>query len=333
MNIAGNWHLDALSTDLGTPTVAIDGAISQSGTSLSGEVHVDGSNCLDRLTTVGLTGTVSGNNVSLTSTSTAGQFTTLSGSSNGNSFAGTYTIRAAVPNRARVTGRRILPISNAFTGTFTASGGESFDVGGNVAQDNRAGSEGSFGLSGTVSFRTSCFSSGTFKSGTFPSGSFIIGTSTALEIETGNGTVTFLGRLNPATGKTAGTTGLRRHMRSDRYCSAVCCKPLGLLTRRAWEKFSKENPGETLGVHFCGYRDFFCSAGAGDTKGEGDTTRITRGRGASSPPPSLRPECGGQLAIQHNINGWDARRNDCWWDQSIRQFGKWRGACRGFEVF
>ena len=204
VNIAGNWHLDALSTDLGTPTVAIDGAISQSGTSLSGEVHVDGSNCLDRLTTVGLTGTVSGNNVSLTSTSMAGQFTTLSGSSNGNSFAGTYTIKGGCAEQGRVTGRRILPISNAFTGTFTASGGESFDVGGNVAQDNRAGSEGSFGLSGTVSFRTSCFSSGTFKSGTFPSGSFIIGTSTALEIETGNGTVTFLGRLNPATGKTAG---------------------------------------------------------------------------------------------------------------------------------
>jgi hypothetical protein len=31
----------------------------------------------------------------------------------------------------------------------------------------------------------------------FPSGSFIIGTSVAMEIETGNGTVTFLGGTEP----------------------------------------------------------------------------------------------------------------------------------------
>lgn len=120
-------------------------------------MHVDGSNCSDRLTTVGLTGTVSGNDVSLTSTSVAGQFTTLSGRSNGDSFAGTYTVKGdcADGDQGRVTGSRILQISNGFTGTFTASGGQTFDVAGNVAQDNRASSEGSFGLSGTVSFRTS----------------------------------------------------------------------------------------------------------------------------------------------------------------------------------
>ena len=33
-------------------------------------------------------------------------------------------------------------------------------------------------------------------SGTFPSGSFVIGTSVALEIQTGNGVVSFLGTLN-----------------------------------------------------------------------------------------------------------------------------------------
>lgn len=56
--------------------------------------------------------------------------------------------------------------------------------------------EGSFGITGKVIFHRSCFSSGTFESGTFPLGSFIIGSSVAFEIETDNGTVTFLGTLN-----------------------------------------------------------------------------------------------------------------------------------------
>src|SRR6266852_9477787 len=69
LNIAGNWHFSTTSTASGTPAVSIDGSINQSGSSLRGAVHVDGSNCFDRLTTVGLTGTLNGSNVSLTSTS------------------------------------------------------------------------------------------------------------------------------------------------------------------------------------------------------------------------------------------------------------------------
>src|SRR5437762_4532552 len=96
----------------------------------------------------------------------------------------------------RSTGIRIPAIANTLNGTFTASGGATFDVAGDEAQSSSASTEGSFGVSGTVSFRTSCFISGTIKPGTFPSGSFIIGTSAALEIKTDNGTVTFLGTLN-----------------------------------------------------------------------------------------------------------------------------------------
>jgi hypothetical protein len=65
-----------------------------------------------------------------------------------------------------------------------------------VAQGSRARAEGSYEISGTASFQTSCFSSGTIKSGAFPSGSFVLGTSVALMIATENGTVAFLGNLN-----------------------------------------------------------------------------------------------------------------------------------------
>jgi rRNA maturation protein Nop10 len=109
---------------------------------------------------------------------------------------GTYTLSGACTDQGNVTGIKIPFITNILSGTFTPSGGATFNVVGDVAQDSVASSEGSFGITGTVTFSTSCFSSGTIKSGTFPSGSFIIGNSVALEIGTSNGTVAFLGALN-----------------------------------------------------------------------------------------------------------------------------------------
>ncbi len=187
------------------PPATIAGGINQSGSSLSGAVLVAGSKCFDRQTTIGLTGTLTGSNVSLTSTAADGQVTTLTGSirddaRNGtdSAFTGTYAVNGGCANgdNGSVTGIRIPFIGNILKGTFTTSRGETFDMAGDEAQYGTPSTEGSFGITGTVTFRTSCFSSGTITPGTFPSGSFIIGTSVALEIETDNGTVTFLGTLN-----------------------------------------------------------------------------------------------------------------------------------------
>jgi hypothetical protein len=203
-NIAGNWQFSTTSV-VGMAPATISGSIAQSGSSVSGAAHLDGLKCFDRLTTIGLTGTLTGSNISVTSTSVDGQVTTLTGSIsddalNGadSALAGTYTIDGGCANgdHGNVTGIRIPFIANILNGTFTTSGGETFDVVGDEAQFGTASSEGSFGITGTVTFSTPCFSSGTITPGTFPSGSFIIGTSVALEIETGNGTVTFLGTLN-----------------------------------------------------------------------------------------------------------------------------------------
>jgi hypothetical protein len=203
-NVAGNWQFSTTSTAGGTPAT-IAGGINQTGSAVNGAVHVEGLRCFDRLTTIGLTGTLTGSNISLTSTTVDGQVITLTGrvsddTLNGadSAFAGTYTIDGGCGNgdHGNVTGIRIPFIANIVNGTFTTSGGETFDVVGDEAQVGTPSSEGSFGITGTVSFSTPCFSSGTITPGTFPSGSFIIGTSVALEIETGNGTVTFLGTLN-----------------------------------------------------------------------------------------------------------------------------------------
>jgi len=184
-------------------------------------VHIDGSNCLEHLTTIGLTGTLTGSDISLTSATVNGQITTLTGTIsddalNGtdSAFTGTYTITGGCDNgdHGSVTGIRIPFIGNTLNGTFTTSAGATFDVAGDEAQSSSASTEGSFGISGTVSFRTSCFSSGTIKPGTFPSGSFIVGTSVALEIETDNGTVTFLGTLNRERSEISGNYIVRRKL-------------------------------------------------------------------------------------------------------------------------
>jgi hypothetical protein len=55
-SIAGNWQFGTASTAQGEP-LGIAGSINQSGSVVSGAVHVDSfyENCFDRLTTVGLT--------------------------------------------------------------------------------------------------------------------------------------------------------------------------------------------------------------------------------------------------------------------------------------
>lgn len=79
VSAASNWQFSTTSTVPGTPPLTIAGSISVSGSSVSGAVHVSGSNCFDRLTTVGLTGTLTGGNMSLTSASVAGQVATFTG--------------------------------------------------------------------------------------------------------------------------------------------------------------------------------------------------------------------------------------------------------------
>jgi hypothetical protein len=204
LKISGNWQFSTTSIAGMTP-LTIAGNINLSGSEVSGEVHVDGSNCFDQMTTMGLTGTLTDSEISLTSASVGGQVTTFTGSITDTVFNGTYTINGgcAGGDHGNVTGIKIPPITGQLSGTFTSSGNETFNVMAQVSQGS-ASSEGSFGITGTVTFSASCLSAGTITSGTFPSGSFIMGTSVALEIKTDNGTVAFHGTANQATGNISG---------------------------------------------------------------------------------------------------------------------------------
>jgi hypothetical protein len=203
-DIAGNWQFNALSTVPGKPPLSFAGSISQTNSTASAALHVNGSNCFNQLTTIGLTGTFTGSDISLTSTPVEGQVTTLAGTITENDytdiFTGTYTINGGCGDgdKGTVTGIFIY-IDDALDGTFTTSQQQTFTVSGGLGQYSSPSLDGSFGITGTAAFSTpSCFSSSsvTITPGTLSSGSFIIGTTVGLEFDTGNGTITFLGTVN-----------------------------------------------------------------------------------------------------------------------------------------
>ena len=196
-NIVGPWQFTTTSLT-GMPPATLVGGLAQSGKSVRGAVHADGSNCFDWLTTIDLIGTVTAGSLSLTSASVAGQIATFTGSIGSTAYTGTYTINGgcADGDHGNVIGTKLTYLANQLSGTLTTSGQQTFDIAGNIAQNVDPGPDGSYGIAGTATFNTSCFSSGTITPGTLSSGSYIIGSVVALEIETSNGTLTFQGTVN-----------------------------------------------------------------------------------------------------------------------------------------
>jgi hypothetical protein len=196
-NLTGNWQFIATSTGAALP-LTIAGGINQAGVAVNGALHVDRSNCIDRLTIMSLTGNVTAGDTSLTATSMNGQAVTFTGNFTNTTFTGTYKIKGgcATGEQGNITGINVPYIANQLSGTFTTSTQETFNVTGDIAQSGSANSEGSFEITGTANFDSPCFGAATIRPGTFPSDSFILGTSVGLEFETGNGILTFLGTLN-----------------------------------------------------------------------------------------------------------------------------------------
>jgi len=202
-NIAGNWQFNATPSSADAQSINIAGNIGQNGTQATGAIHAEGSDCFNRLTVRSLTGTVSSGNTTLTSAAADGQTITFTGAfgkaaTGTNSFTGTYAVSGGCDagDHGTVTGTNVPDIANDVTGVFTNSAQQSFNMSGQIAQNASADSTGSFGISGTAAFATSCFSSATVQPGAFPSGSYILGMSVGLQLDAGNGMVTFSGTLN-----------------------------------------------------------------------------------------------------------------------------------------
>jgi hypothetical protein len=201
MDATGNWEFTTTSK-AEFPDVTMAGSIAQSGVSVKGAVHVDGSRCFDQITTIGLTGAVDGTNVSLTSKPVAQQVIASAGNvaedslTNAAKYTGTYSIHGgcADGDQGDITGVQLNVVNGNWAGDLTSEAGDINRVSVVLAQGT-ANSEGTYILTGPAIFESgTCFRSGTIVSGTFPAGSYVMGRDMSLEIETNNGVITFLGR-------------------------------------------------------------------------------------------------------------------------------------------
>ena len=202
-NLASSWQFSAASAAPGTPAFSFGGSISQTGAMATTALHVEGSPCFNRLTTLALTGTVTPDITSLTSTAIEGQVVTFTGTFAApdvdiTTFTGTYSINGgcAAGDHGTITGFSVDYIANLLSGTFTNSAQQTFSVTGDIAQSAVPGPVGSSEITGMVTFDTPCLNGATIKPGTFPSGSFILGTSIAFEFDTSDTTLTVLGTLS-----------------------------------------------------------------------------------------------------------------------------------------
>lgn len=199
--IAGNWQFTAISSVSGTPASSFAGSVNQSEHLISSALHVSDSSCFDSLTTIDFRGKQGGGMLSMSSAPVDGQVVTLTGTLTDYTLSGTYTIKGGCGDgdHGTVTGSKIPQIPSSLNGTFTTSANNTFDAMVQAVEDS-GNPDGTFGISGSATFSAACFSSGTLKPGTFPSGSFVLGRSVVFEIQTDNGTLSFQGTTDQATG-------------------------------------------------------------------------------------------------------------------------------------
>jgi hypothetical protein len=196
VNVQGNWHFTMPIGGEFDPDINIDGSIAHSGTSLTGAVHLTGSDCFDPSNTVNLTGTVSDPNVSFTLAGFEGQFVTVTGTVatyvTGTvatyKLTGTYKIEGgcAGGKEGAATGFRIPTLAGAWRANY----GQGYFGSAMISQDSTASPKGSFGLTGTIpDFQ--CFSgpvvSGTIVPGSLPSPSYISGKAVLIQVKMDDG--------------------------------------------------------------------------------------------------------------------------------------------------
>jgi len=195
----GNWSVAATSNgdsvsrnarshDSHTPaesdaTFYIGGNLTQNGGNLTGTMYVVGSECFNSAG-VAFTGTVSGNNVTLTtdSPSLAGQVITVTATAaSASSLSGTYSVAGGCDDgdSGTVTASAAVPVTGTWAGSLSnceqgklgcANANISFDM----TQATTAATDGGFPLTGTISYTNSgCSQTGTITSGEIY-GSFLV---------------------------------------------------------------------------------------------------------------------------------------------------------------
>jgi hypothetical protein len=229
----GNWSVAAISngnavthnvrTQNGvTPNVPsgtfyVGGNLTQSGSSVTGTMYFFNS-CIDPSTPVNFTGSVSGTKVTLTSASVEGEVITVVASGTTTSatsaLTGTYTVSGGCDDgdTGTVTATAVAPISGTWAGSLSNCGaGRNGCVNATISIDltqaTAVSADGTFALTGNVTYTNSaCSVSGTITGGSV-TGQFVMLNVSTLDQNQGNGSFTYgLAQLDSPT-TPANTTG------------------------------------------------------------------------------------------------------------------------------
>jgi len=188
----GNWSVTATSSNPAVGVFYVGGNLTQSGSSLSGSMFVAGSLCFDVSQPVSFTGTVSGNQVTLTSAAVNGQvFSVTATSTSSSAISGTYAITGgcADSDSGTADATAVPSISGIWNGPVTGSGGSSVTLSVALAQGTVASADGSFPLVGTLTYTgSSCSVSGTISDG-FVAGSYLLLNANTVETDGTQGNV------------------------------------------------------------------------------------------------------------------------------------------------
>lgn len=194
----GNWDFAAASSS-GT-NFLIGGNVVQAGTSVTGGLRVVNSACFTPSTAVPISGTISGQTATVTSSAIASQTinATLTGSAT--SLTGTYSVTGtgcAGGDKGNIAGVLVPSVSGTWKGTFISNTVANPGVGVTASiVEGAADTTGLFVITGTATYVGSpCFASGTAATGSGMAGRI---TDVILKNDDGS-TVEFVGSLsNPA---------------------------------------------------------------------------------------------------------------------------------------
>ena len=174
----GNWAFTASSTapvkaSSGLSFVA-GGNLTQSGATLTGTMYISQSACIVPQF-VNFTGTVKGKDVTLTSASFGGQVISVTASGTNTSLTGTYTVTGGCSDSGTINASPVASISGTWVGTIppVTLGLAATTVSIALTQSASASEDGTFALSGTLTYTNSgCASTGTITNG-YLAGNFV----------------------------------------------------------------------------------------------------------------------------------------------------------------
>ena len=149
----GNWAVTATSTapkNVAGPTFVLGGNLTQNGNALSGTLSIVGSGCITPQT-IAFTGKVDGKNITLTSATFDGIVITVKASGAKDSLTGTYTVTGGCPDQGTLTAGAVPSITGIWNGTI-ANGDTSTGISAALTQAATASQDGTFALTGTLTY-------------------------------------------------------------------------------------------------------------------------------------------------------------------------------------